>query len=79
MAEVIGRFKKGKVTLTVIKGKYNGNDTTSFTIKKSILKDKQWKETDFLTITDLQDVLSLVTRTCSDYVKYEPVKKNNGG
>lgn len=71
MAEIIGRFKKGKIGLAVVKGKFNGKVTTAFTLAKSVFKDNKWQKSDFLTITDLQDILSLTTRVCSDYVKYE--------
>lgn len=80
MAEIVGRFKKGKITVGVVKGKYKDKETTSFTLNKRILKEGgNWQNSDFLTITDLQDIQSLTTRICSDYVKYEKAgqKPNN--
>lgn len=75
MAEITGRFKKGKVTIAVVRGKFNGKVTTAFTLNKRVLKDGKWQNSDFLTITDLQDILSLATRVCSDYVKFEKINQ----
>lgn len=75
MAKVTGRFKKGKINIAVVEGKFNGQGTTAFTLKKRVLKDGKWQDSAFLTITDLQDILSLTTRVCSDYVKFEEVKQ----
>lgn len=76
MAEITGRFKKGKITLSRVKGEYNDKPTTSFTIQKSVFKKESntWENSDFLSITDLQDIRSLVTRVCSEYVKFEKVE-----
>lgn len=69
-----GRFNKGKVQLTVVEGEYNGKKTLSFLVKKRILKDNQWKDTEFFTITDLQDLLSIVVKIVGSYVKYSKIE-----
>ena len=78
MAKCIGRFKKGKMTLAVIKGSFTKDgktvESTSFTISKSVLKDGKWEKSDFLSITDIQDVQTLAARLLSDYVKYQKVE-----
>jgi len=73
--ETIARFKKGKVTLFQQKGEYQGKPTTSWTLQKSIFKKESntWEKSDFYTITDLQDIQSILQRVIAEYVKFEKV------
>lgn len=74
MANLVGSFKKGKVQINVISGDYQGKPTTSFTIKKQVLKDGKWADSDFYTITDMMDVQAILGRIISQYVKYKKIE-----
>lgn len=74
VASLVGSFKKGKVQINVISGDYQGKPTTSFTIKKQVLKDGKWTDSDFYTITDMMDVQAILGRIISQYVKYKKIE-----
>jgi len=74
VANLVGSFKKGKVQINVISGDYQGKPTTSFTIKKQVLKDGKWADSDFYTITDMMDVQAILGRIISQYVKYKKIE-----
>lgn len=75
MADVVGRYRKGKIQVNVVKGEFQGKSTISYTLQKRILtKSGEWKDSSFLNITDLQDIISLFSRICTTHVKFEKVE-----
>lgn len=76
MAEVKTRLKKGNITLSLIVGEYQGKPTRSFTINKRI-RDREsgeWKDSDFFSPTDLNDLRVLVDKVLITTVKVEEIK-----
>lgn len=76
MAGIIARYKKGKITVNLIEGNYKGEATYSYTVNKSVFKKETntWENSNFLGITDLQDLLSILNTIIVKYVKVEKVE-----
>lgn len=77
MAGTIARYKKGKITVNLIEGNYKGEPSFSYTVNKSVFKKetKTWETSNFLGITDLQDLVSILNTIIVKYVKVEKVKE----
>ena len=81
MANVVGRYKSGRISMAVVHGEYDGKPTVSYTIRKSV-KDKvtgQWKDSPFLSMTDLRDLGCLIDKAVQENIKYEPMVKGKSG
>ena len=70
------RLKKGKITVFVVQGEYQGKKTYSYTIEKSFLdKDtKEWKKSPFFSVADLQDLSAITSEIIAKAVKHEKVE-----
>ncbi len=74
MASIVGRFKKGRITVNVVQGEYKGKKTYSYTLQKQVFKDNEWQDSDFFTITDLIDLQCILQKIVSHYVKFVKVE-----
>jgi len=71
MSAPIKTYKKGKISLAIWQGNFEGKPTTSFSIKKSVF-DKttnSWKDSPYYSITDLQDIQSLCNLVISKSIE----------
>lgn len=66
----IKTFSSGKVSLSIWQGEYNGQPTYSYSFQKSYIdKNKQWQNTNFLSITDIPNVITLCWKIMLSNVK----------
>ena len=74
-------YKKGKMQLAIWKGDYQGNPTISFSLKKNYYdkETKAWKESNYLSITDLADINFLTQTVITNNINNSADKNQASG
>ena len=70
MAQPTKKWSKGKMTISLWKGNYEGKETTSFSVQKNYKKkDGTWEHSQFFTEPDLRDLGILALYLCAQSIK----------
>jgi len=70
----VKKWSKGKMTVSMWKGEYQGKPTTSFSIQKTYKQGEEWKHSNFYSEPDLRDLNIIISHICGKTVKEKKIE-----